>query len=209
MTALAGLTLRNGEALAAPPSPDKVLTDAEMKELLAPSPLGDQILGNADAQVTIVEYASRTCPHCAAFHAETLPKLKANYIDTGKVRLIFREYLLNDLDAGASMLSRCAPPERYFPIVDVFYQLQRGWVAANDPVAAMLAIARQVGFTQQSFEACLKNQAILDGLNKEKNRAEQRFGVNSTPTFFINGQMYRGALPFEDMEQIIAPLLRS
>ena len=176
-------------------------------ELNKPGPLGDKVLGAETAKVTIIEYASMTCPHCAAFHIETLPKLKEKYIDTGRVRLIFREFPLDPLAAGASILARCAPGDRYFPMIDVLYRLQRNWAAANDPVAALLQIARQTGFTQESFEACLRNQSLLDGVNAERDRASQRFGVNSTPTLFINGQVYRGALSFDELDKIVAPMV--
>jgi len=176
-------------------------------ELNKPGPLGDKVLGAETAKVTIIEYASMTCPHCAAFHTETLPKLKEKYIDTGLVRLIFREFPLDPLAAGASILARCAPGDRYFPMIDVLYRLQRNWAGANDPVAALLQIARQTGFTQESFEACLRNQSLLDGVNAERDRASQRFGVNSTPTLFINGQVYRGALSFDELDKIVGSLV--
>ncbi len=176
-------------------------------ELNKPGPLGDKVLGAETAKVTIIEYASMTCPHCAAFHTETLPKLKEKYIDTGLVKLIFREFPLDPLAAGASILARCAPGDRYFPMIDVLYRLQRNWAAANDPVAALLQIARQTGFTQESFEACLRNQSLLDGVNAERDRASRRFGVSSTPTLFINGQVYRGALSFDELDKIVGPMV--
>lgn len=181
----------------------------DVTELLKPGPLGDKILGSETASVTVIEYASMTCPHCAAFHLETLPKFKEKYIDSGKVKLIFREFPLDPLAAGASILARCAPGDRFFPMLDVLYRLQRSWAGANDPVAALLQIARQTGFTQESFNACLRDQPLLDGVNAVRDRASQRFGVSSTPTLFINGQLYKGALSFEELDKIIAPLVAS
>lgn len=193
-------------ALSATVSPAKA-ESVNLADLMKPSALGDEIMGKESAPVTIVEYASMTCPHCAAFHLETLPKFKEKYIDTGKARLIFREFPLDPLAAGASMLARCAPNNNYFAMVEVLYRLQRTWATANDPVAALLQISRQTGFTQESFEACLRNQKLLDGVNGERDRASQRFGVNSTPTLIINGQVYRGALSFDELTKIVDPLL--
>jgi protein-disulfide isomerase len=189
--------------------PDSTLTGALLEELNRPGPLGDQVLGRADAPVTIIEYASKTCGHCATFHTDTLPRLKAEFIDTGRVRLIYREFPLDPLAAGAAMLARCAPEGRFFPLTDVLYQTQRNWAASNDPVAALLQIARQAGFTQESFEACLRNQQLLDAVQSGRDTAQRRFGVNSTPTLFINGQMFRGALRFDEIERIVTPMLRS
>lgn len=191
-------------------APEKTLAqrvNVQLSDLDKPAALGDKVLGQESAPVTIIEYASMTCPHCADFHTQTLPKLKEKYIDTGKVKLIFREFPLDPLAAGASILARCAPGDRYFPMIDVLYRLQRNWAAANDPVAALQQIARQTGFTQESFDACLRNQSLLDGVTAERDRASQRFGVNSTPTLFINGQVYRGALSFDEIDKIVSPLV--
>ena len=177
------------------------------KELLTPGPLGDKAIGKADAPVTIVEYASLTCSHCANFHTGTYKELKEKLIDTGKVRLIFREFPLDPLSTAASMMARCAPEARYFPLVDVLFQQQRNWAGSEKPLEELLAIARQAGFTQESFEACLKNQSVYDGLNEAKKRGAEKFGVNSTPTFFINGQIRRGDVSFEELSKLIEPHL--
>jgi protein-disulfide isomerase len=186
-------------------------------ELMQPGPLGDCVLGKADAPVTIVEYASLTCGHCASFHTTILPELKKKYIETGKVKLVFREFALNQLDAAVYMLTRCAlnadgkaegnDQSRYFALVDVFFQQQRTWAFGNDPLAAVTAITRQAGITQAQFEACLNNQAILDALNSTRERAANLFGVESTPTFFINGRRLLGAQPVAEFEKVIDPLI--
>lgn len=177
--------------------------------LLQPGPLGDRILGKADAPVTIVEYASLTCSHCANFHERTYPAFKEKYIDTGKVRLVFREFPLDPLSTAASMIARCAPEPRYFPIVTVLFQQQRAWAGSEKPLEELLAIARQAGFSQESFDACLKNQSVYDGLNEVKKRGSEVFGVNSTPTFFINGEIRRGDLSLAELESLIAPHLKN
>jgi len=181
--------------------------EVAMADLLVPGPLGDQIQGQADAPVTIVEYASMTCPHCSHFHETTYPELKKKYIDTGKVRFIFREFPLDQLAAGAAMLARCAGKDKYFPLIDAFFSQQKEWVVQK-PLQPMLAIAKQAGFTEQSFNECLANQQILDGLKETQNRAAQKFNVNSTPTFFINGKIFRGALTPEELDKQVAPYLK-
>ncbi|GIL02053.1 MAG: hypothetical protein BroJett030_19520 [Alphaproteobacteria bacterium] len=178
-----------------------------MDELLAPGPMPDMMMGEAEAPVTIIEYASMTCPHCATFHANTLPALKEQYVDTGKARLIFREFPFDPRATAAFMLARCAPDNQYFPLVDVLFRQQRVWALAEDPRPPLLQIAKLAGFTQESFEACLKNQQVLDNVLAVKSKAENDFGVASTPTFFINGEKHTGALSIEEMSAIIDKFL--
>ncbi len=187
-----------GAAAAAEPS----LTD-----LMVPGPLGDRTLGKADAPVTIIEYASLTCPHCAHFETTTFPELKKRYIDTGKVRYIFREFVLNELDALVIMLARCADPDKYFPFVETLYATQDQWVMQN-AIPPLMAIAKQAGFTEDSFKKCASNQQLFDSISAQRDRASKNFGVSSTPTFFINGQMHAGDLPMADMEKLIEPYLK-
>jgi protein-disulfide isomerase len=165
-------------------------------------------LGDEKAPVTIIEYASMTCPHCATFHEKTYPELKKRYIDTGKVRFIFREFPLDPLAAAGFMLARCAGPDKYFPLVETLFAKQREWVVQK-PLAPLLAIAKQAGFTQESFEQCLANQKVLDGIDNVRQRAVQKLNVSSTPTFFINGKIVRGAMTIEDIEKEIGPYLKS
>src|SRR5215211_4672200 len=152
-------------------------------ELLVPPALGDRSLGKDDAPVTIVEYASMTCPHCAHFHETTYPELKKRYIDTGKVRFIFREFPLDPLAAGASMLARCAEKDKFFPIIETLFQMQRTW-AVEKPIPPLLAIAKQAGFSEQSFNTCLSDQNMLDVLLLDDTATTEKFKVSSTPTLF-------------------------
>jgi protein-disulfide isomerase len=175
-------------------------------DLLEPGPMGDRQLGPDNAPVTIIEYASLTCPHCAHFAKTAFPELKKRYIDTGKVRYIFREFALNPLDAGAIMLARCLDKDKYFAFVDVLFNQQDKWVVQK-PIEPLLAIAKQAGFSKESFDACLKNQKLLDNIEAQRNRASEKFGVNSTPTFFINGKISRGGASLEDIEKEIKPYL--
>lgn len=177
--------------------------NVDQAELLKPGPLGDKILGDENAPVTIVEYASMTCGHCANFHKSTWPDLKKDYVDTGKVRFIFREFPLDPVAAAAFMLARCAPADKYFEIVDIMFEQQRNWAFTDNPYQSLLDFSKQIGFTQESFEECLTNQGLLDAVNAVKDRGAGEFGVNSTPTFFINGEMVSGALSIDEMGKII------
>jgi protein-disulfide isomerase len=179
----------------------------DVADLMAPGPLPDMAIGDEKAPVTIVEYASMTCPHCAAFHETVYPELKKRYIDTGKVRFIFREFPLDQLAAAGFMLARCAGPDKYFPLIETLFSKQRDWVVQR-PLAPLLAIARQAGFTEESFNECLKNQQVLEGIEATRTKATQKFAVQSTPTFFINGKQYRGVMPIEEIEKQIAPYLK-
>ncbi|CAL8968597.1 Disulfide bond formation protein D [Rhodoplanes serenus] len=174
----------------------------DVAELMKPSTLGDIYIGPDTAPVTIVEYASMTCNHCAAFTTQVLPKIKERYIDTGKVRYVLREFPLDPLAAGAFMLARCAGKDKYYAMVDTLFHQFGKWVVQN-PIPPLLAIAKQAGFTQQTFEACLQDQKLLDGLDEIRKRGSQQFKVESTPTFFVNGERVVGAVPFEEFAKII------
>jgi len=175
----------------------------DMEELLIPGPLGDKILGDENAPVTIVEYASMTCGHCANFHKTTWPALKEQYVDTGKVRFIFREFPLNNEAYAMSMLARCAPADKYFEIVDIMFEQLRSGALSGEFLPALTSLSKQIGYTQESFNECLTDQGLLDALAAEADRASQRFGVKSTPTFFINGELHSGAMSIEKMGEII------
>jgi protein-disulfide isomerase len=181
--------------------------DVPMAELLLPGPLGDQVMGAADAPVTIIEYASMTCPHCASFHETTYPGMKKKYVETGKVRYIFREFPLDPLAAAGAMLARCAGKDKYFPLIEALFAQQKDW-AVQKPLAPLFAIARQAGFTQQSFDECLANQEVLSGVEESRKRASTKFNVTSTPTFFINGKLFRGVLTMEELDKQVAPYLK-
>lgn len=176
-------------------------------ELAVPGPLGDIEIGNKNAKVTVIEYASLTCSHCATFHDKTWPALKQKWIDTGKVRFILREFPLDPLATAAFMLARCGGNDKYYPMVDLLFSQQKNWAFSNKPVEALLSLAKQAGFSQESFEACLKNQQIYDAVNAVRDRAAQKLGVSSTPTFFINGQVQRGAMTVEEFDKILTPLV--
>lgn len=178
----------------------------DMAKLVAEGSLPDQVIGNADAPVTIVEYASMTCGHCANFHRDTLPTIKKNYVDTGKVRMIFREFPFDPRAEAAFMLARCSD-DKYFAMIDVLFQQQNNWAGVENASEALLQIARLAGFSQESFEACLTNQKLLDDVRAVRQRGANDFGVDATPTFFINGNKYSGALTVAEMSAIIDSML--
>jgi protein-disulfide isomerase len=150
---------------------------------------GEMVLGKADAKVTIIEYASASCPHCAEFANVELPKFMKEYIDTGKAKLVFREYPHNQPALGAFMVARCAPKEKYFPLVEVFFKTQDKWV--QNPLEGLKAIALQAGFTADTFEACIKNEAVAKGIIATRDQGEQ-LGIEGIPTF---GERYRATTP--------------
>jgi protein-disulfide isomerase len=185
--------------------PDEVSVDALMK----PGALPELVVGKADAPVTIVEYASMTCGHCAAFHNNVYPALKEKYIDTGKVRFVLREFPLDNLAAAASMLARCAGGDATQAMISALFKTQDKWAfVRGNPVPELFKIAQQAGFTQERFDTCLKDNTTLDHMIAARQRASDEFGVNATPTFFINGKRLRGRSDaIESFDQALAPFL--
>jgi protein-disulfide isomerase len=184
--------------------------DITAAELMKPEALPDMAIGSDKAPVTVVEYASMTCPHCAHFQEVTFPELKKKYIDTGKVRYILREFPLDSLAAAAFMLARCAgetDSSKYFSMVETLFRQQAQW-AVEKPIPPLLAIAKQTGFTEKSFDDCLSNQKILESIESVRQRAVDKFKVQSTPTFFINGTPHVGALSIEELSKAIDPYLK-
>lgn len=189
--------------------------DVDMAEVLKPGPLPEMVIGEENAPVTIVEYMSMTCPHCATFHNTTFDEIKTKYIDTGKARFIVREFPFDPRAAAAFMLARCNPakpseastPAQYYPMVSMLMKQQQTWAAAEDGRAALLQMSKLAGFSQESFQACLTNQQLLDDVNATMKRGADEFGVSSTPTFLINGKRYAGALSVESMSALIDSLL--
>ena len=158
--------------------------------------VGERTLGAPDAPVTLVEYAMFTCPHCRHFQQEVFPKIRENYIDTGKVRLVYREVYFNKPSLWAGMIARCAPEERYFGIVDVLFSRQPDWAAAEneqDLIAKLFSIGRQAGLTDAQMNACLQDRGLAEGLVAEYQAKAKADGIDATPTFFINGKMQPNA----------------
>jgi protein-disulfide isomerase len=182
--------------------------ETDQAELAKAGPAGDVVLGSDKAPVTVIEYASMTCPHCAHFSMTTFPELQKRYIDTGKVRFIFREFPLDALAAAGFMLARCAGKDKFIPVIEALFAKQPEWMV-KEPIAPLREIAKQFGFTEQSFDACLANQKVLDDIQEVRDRAAGKLGVNSTPTFFINGKRYVGDQSFEAMGKEIDTYLKA
>jgi protein-disulfide isomerase len=189
-------------------APAQAQTMIPLDQLMAPGPLPDIVQGSASAPVSIIEYASMTCVHCAAFHEETWPKLKAKYVDTGKVRFILREFPLDPLATAAFMLARCVGPDRRNAIVDLLYTQQKSWAFVDKPIESLAALVKQAGISQADFETCLKNQSLYDQVNQTRDEASKKFQIHATPTFFVNGRQMSGEQPIEDFDKVLEPLLK-
>ncbi len=174
-----------------------------------PPSLPDMALGSGKAPVTVVEYASMTCPHCAAFEENVFPVLKSKYIDTGKVRFVFREFPLDIKAAAASMLARCIARNdagKYFGAVNTLFKLQGQLITETKDTLKL--IGKQAGMTEGAVETCEKDQSLLDKLTADRKFAYETLKVVATPTFFINGEMLKGAMSFEEIDEKIESLSR-
>jgi protein-disulfide isomerase len=195
-------------------SPLRLITDAMAQsaaDVAKPGSLPDMALGPANATVTITEYASMTCPHCAAFTEKVFPKIKSEYIDSGKIRFVFREFPLDIKAAAGSMLARCVAKDdagKYFAVVDMLFRQQESWAMKNT-TETLIRIGKQAGLSQQQVEDCLKDQALLDKIAADQKYANEVLKVNSTPTFFLNGEMMKGEQSFEEFDKRIKSLLKS
>jgi len=165
--------------------------------------LKDRVIGDAGAPVTIIEYASLTCPHCASFHMETLPQIKSDWLDTGRAKLIYRDYPLDRNAASAAMIARCAPENRYFTFLNAFYAQQKNWARAADPVKALTQLAALGGMSRDDVTACLANEGLQDGVLQMRLDGQMEYEIESTPTFVVNGQVIRGGLDYADFNKLL------
>jgi protein-disulfide isomerase len=205
--ALAGSTVA-GALLAPTLRPARADTpETDMAELAKAGPDGDVVLGSDKAPVTIIEYASLDCPHCAHFSTMTFPELQKRYIDTGKVRYILREFPLHAASAAGFMLARCAGNDKFMAVSEALFAHQMEWMVEK-PVEPLLTIAKQFGFTKETFDACLANQKVLDAIQDVRDRAYTKLGVNSTPTFFVNGKKLVGDQSIDTLAKVIDPYLK-
>jgi len=150
-----------------------------------------------------------TCSHCAAFAVSTYPELKSRYIDTGKVRYILREFPLDPVAAAGFMLAHCAGDAKYFDVIDLLFHDQAEWAFVKDPLSGLHKVGKQIGLTDEQVDKCLQDQKLLDGIDWVRQRGAEKFGVNSTPTFFINGKIQRGAMSIDELAKLIEPYLKS
>lgn len=170
--------------------------------------LQDMVLGKPEAPITIIEYASLTCPHCASFHADVLPTLKTEYIDTGKAKLIFRDFPLDQLAFAGAVLARCGGPEKYYTYLNVLFAQQRQWATAADPKAALTQIGRLGGVSAEQFDKCLQDKALGDYILNSRLEGNQKFNVNSTPTLIINGKAESGVPSLADLRKKLDALAK-
>jgi protein-disulfide isomerase len=170
--------------------------------------LPEMAFGRADAPVTIIKYASLTCPYCRRFHKEVFPKLKTEYIDTGKVRFIIREFPIGKTSGAAMIALRCAKPEKYLDLYGKFLEQQPAWVSQEVRLDPIFKVASQVGMTRQQFDACRENQAMIDGLKWVKDRG-RTLGVIGTPNFFIGSTLVKKVLTIEEIRTMVEPLLKA
>lgn len=201
--ALTAVALTGGIALAQ--------RKVNVEDLHAPGPLGDKFIGSPDAPVTIVEYASMSCGHCAAFHKNMYPALKAEYIDTGKVRFVFREFPLDIKAAAGAMVARCIgkdDPTKYHEAVSTLFAAQDEWVP-RDTAAQLRRIAKQSGMDDGAFNACIGNQDTVDALRAGMEHASDKLKVDSTPTFFVNGTQLKGVWSLDEFRRLIEAKLKS
>ena len=195
-------------------SPLRLITEAfaqSASDVAKPVSLPDMALGPANAPVTITEFASMTCPHCAAFNENVFPKIKSTYIDTGKIRYVFREFPLDIKAAAGSMLARCiaqGDAGKYFAVIDMLFKQQNDWVTKNT-TETLTRIGKQAGLSQKGVEDCLKDQALLDKIAADQKYASEVLKVDSTPTFFINGEKIKGETSFAEFDKKIKSLLKS
>ena len=170
--------------------------------------MSEMALGSADAPVTMIEYSSLGCPHCATFHRETLPRIKKEYIDTGKLRLVFRDFPLGAPALAASMIARCSGPRKYFGFIEILFRSQAQWSRSKNPLEALTRVSRFGGMTEADVEACLKYQALLASIRKGAETAQKKHQITSTPTFLIAGEMISGAQPFDTFKKAIDKALK-
>jgi protein-disulfide isomerase len=197
---IAGAALLAFAGIAAP-----ALAQPTMEQLLAPGPLPEKAFG-ADAPVTVIEYASLTCPHCRTFHVTTWPALKERCVDTGKIRFLMREFPFDPRASAGFMLARCSGEDKWYATLDLLYRSQENWTRVSDATSALKSIMGMTGMSGADVEACLKDQELLDKITSVTETGKS-FGVDSTPTFFINGQKHKGALTIEQFSEIVDPLI--
>ncbi len=186
------------------PQPDRTV---DMGKVMQPGVLPDLAIGDPNG-VVVVEYGSLTCPHCAVFSRETLPQLKKEYIDAGKVRFIFREFARNTLDVAGFVLARCLGDDKAFAADELLFAEQDKWAFVDKPLEPLIAAMRPTGMTREQATQCLNNQKLADGVVAIAKRAGDDVKLTGTPTFVIDGKVYGGELTFEQLKAILDPLVK-
>lgn len=169
--------------------------------------LADRVAGEEKAPVTVIDYSSLTCPHCADFHIQVLPRIRADFIETGAVRLIYRDFPLDGVATAASMVARCSSENLYFRFLDALFGTQAQWSRAPDPRKSLTRVALLSGMTAQDVNTCLDNEPLFNGIQAMKADGQAKHGVDSTPTLIINGVKYTGIATYDAFSKIVKPLL--
>ncbi|EKV32590.1 Periplasmic thiol disulfide interchange protein DsbA [Caenispirillum salinarum AK4] len=156
---------------------------------LATKEYQERVMGDPDAPVTILEYSSLTCGHCANFHADVLPEVKEKYIETGKAKLVFRDFPLDPLAAAAALVARCVPEQNYFPFLETLFAGQENWTRSQEPLKAIQGYARLAGLSAEGLEACLNNEGLFNTIQQVKQEGQQEYGISGTPTLIVNGEV--------------------
>lgn len=195
-----------GEPQTKAPGGREIIENPTSADVMQPGPLPEMALGRADAPVTLVQYASLTCPHCRNFHEKVFPEFKRTYVDTGKVRYILREFPIGKQSGNATIALRCAKPEKYFDLYGKFMSQQASWVSQEVRLDPIFAVAQQAGLKRAEFDACLANAAMIDGLKAIKERG-RKLGIIGTPNYFLNGKLIKKELTMADLRAMIDPLL--
>lgn len=198
------ILIAGSAALALLPSAPALLGARRALAEEAPVVDGERILGQPEAPITIIEYSSLTCPHCATFHRDTLPTIKKNWIEPGKARLVYRDFPLDGLALRAAALAQCVEGEAYFGFLDALFRGQARWARAKDPTAALAQVARLAGIDQKTFDGCIADKTVMDRILTQKVEGTRAYDIESTPTFIINGRKVPGALKPQQFEKILA-----
>ena len=201
---VAALAAHGALAATTAPEPDRTV---DMAAVLKPGTLPELSIGDASG-VPMIEYGSLTCPHCAAFSREVLPELKKDYIDTGKVKFIFREFSRNPLDVAAFVLARCVGDDKAFAAIELLFSAQDKWAFVDKPLEPLIAAMRPTGLTHDQAMACLKDQSKVDAVAAVGKRATDEIKMNGTPTFVIDGKVYGGELSLDQLKAILDPLVK-
>jgi protein-disulfide isomerase len=199
-----GLAMCGAAGAQTAPKPDSTV---DMAKALAPGPLPELSIGDA-AGLPLIEYGSATCPHCAHFDRDVWPAFKKTYVDTGKVRYIFREYSRNNLDVAAFMLARCVGDDKVFATIELLFASQDSWAFGNNPLEGLMTALRPTGMSREKATACLNDQARADAVAQIAKTADETFKISGTPSFIIDGKVYGGALSNEELDAILKPLVK-
>jgi len=200
----AGVYFGTGAASSPPPV---AAASAPSKAALESVQPGDHVLGDPKAPITVIEYASLTCSHCAHFHTQILPEIKKKWIDTGKVKLVYRDFPLDQVAAKAAQIAECAGNDKYFGVIDIIFRGQPQWLTGADPLAELAKPLRIAGMGENEIKACLANDAMSNAVINDY-KAGEAMGVNSTPTLFINGQLYRGSRSVDELDGVFSKLAK-